>query len=388
MIREDLNEGWMLTAAGGEIPPSLAPTLSAGLAALVPGTSHTVLLDAGLIPDPYRDANEVALQWMFDVDWRFSRLLRLAHADSEERVEIVFEGLDTVAEIRIDGELLEQTRNMHRSYRVDVTRFADGREHVLTVDLLSATAYAESERERLGERPSTYPTPFNYMRKMACSFGWDWGPDLRTAGIWRPVRVERWSPARLAAVRPIVRVDGATGMVDLQVDIVGGTDAPLTLTARVGDGSASSVTVTGAETARLSVAVPDARLWWPAGYGEQPLYPVEVALVDQAGESLDTWRHRVGFRSIQLHTSDDEWGTSFRLDVNGTAVFVKGVNWIPDEHFLTRITRDRLAARLTQAREANANLIRVWGGGIYESDDFYDLCDELGLLVWQDFLLA
>jgi beta-mannosidase len=383
-----LHDGWTLRATAGPVP---AEIVARELAATVPGCVHTDLLAAGLIPDPYLDAHEGDLIWMHTTDWRFSRPLRIAPAGADERVDLVFEGLDTVAAVLLGEVELGRTANMHRSYRFDVRALADGATRDLVVDLASATVHAQAERLRLGDRPSPYPTPYNYVRKMACSFGWDWGPDLRTAGIWKPVRLERWRVARLARVRPLVTVgpDG-TGRVELRVDLERsglGTAAAVQLRVEVAGQRRETVVAAGVDQAVVVAHVPDAPLWWPVGHGEQPLVPVTVSVLADGAE-LDRWSRRIGFRTIELDTGDDEHGTAFTLRVNGRPVFVKGVNWIPDDHLLTRVTRERLAARFDQALAANLNLLRVWGGGIYESDEFYELADERGLLVWQDFLLA
>ncbi|MCG2802905.1 MAG: glycoside hydrolase family 2 protein [Cellulomonas sp.] len=388
-----LHDGWTLRATAGPVPQDL---VGVTVPPAVPGCVHTDLLAAGLIADPYLDAHEGDLVWMHRTDWRFSRPLRLEPAAPDERVDLAFDGLDTVATLRLGDCELGRTVNMHRSYRFDVRALADGVERDLVVDLASATVYAEDERERLGERPSTYPTPFNYVRKMACSFGWDWGPDLRTAGLWKPVRLERWRTARLARVRPLVTVEpDGTGRVEVRVDLErSGLGEPHALVVRVEvAGQVQRARVAPDLDGVVVVArVPRAPLWWPVGYGEQPLVPLTVTVhdADEAGPdaALDTWTRRIGFRTVELDTSDDEHGTAFALRVNGRPVFVKGVNWIPDDHLLTRITRDRLAQRFDQALGAHANLLRVWGGGIYESEDFYELADERGLLVWQDVLLA
>jgi beta-mannosidase len=223
---------------------------------------------------------------------------------------------------------------------------------------------------------------------MACSFGWDWGPDLRTAGLWKPVRLECWSVARLARVMPFVTLDTAgTGRVELRVDLERLADGPLTLTAEILGHRVESAVNAGAASVTLVVDVPDAPVWWPIGYGEQPLADLTLTLSTDDQE-LDRWQRRIGFRSVELDTARDEIGTAFTFSINGQPVFVKGVNWIPDDHFLTRITAERVERRLDQAIAANVNMIRIWGGGIFESDDFYRACDERGLLVWQDFLLA
>ncbi|MFC7988303.1 glycoside hydrolase family 2 protein [Streptomyces pilosus] len=367
-----LTDGWILRHPDGT---------GDALPASVPGCVHTDLLAAGLIPDPFLGRNEAEVAWVGRRDWTYETELR-AGPGAYEQTDLVFDGLDTVAEILLDGRPLGRVRNMHRSYRFDVTGLS-GR---LAVRFASAHAEAEAVRGRLGERPGAYPEPYQYLRKMACSFGWDWGPTLVTAGIWRPVRLERWSTARIARVRPLVTVEDGAGRVDLAVEVERSrVEAPLAVEATAGGVSARAELDGTAGTVRLRV--PDARLWWPRGYGDQPLYDVELTLL-HGEEALDSWRRRIGFRTVRLDTSPDAHGTGFTLVVNGERLFARGVNWIPDDVFPSRITRDRYRRRLEQAAGAGVDLVRVWGGGIYESEDFYDACDELGLLVWQDFPFA
>ncbi len=406
MLSFDLHDGWTLCAAGGPIPEAIA---GRRVPAQIPGTVHTDLLAAGLIGDPYLDLNETTLEWMHRADWRYERELAVPPPAKDERVDLVFEGLDTVATVSLGDAVLARTFNQHRSYRVDVTEklSAAGDPAVLAVHFRSALGYAEAEADRIGARPAAYSHPFNMVRKMACSFGWDWGPDLQTAGIWRPVRLERWRTARLAAVRPLVTFDTdgfATVSVHVDVERSGlQPDSELTVratlshpTRRDTDGVEAAGTTIGAgvviagdaSSGVIELVVTDPKLWWPTGYGDQPLYQLGVELTDADGVDLGRWERRIGLRTVTLDTDDDQHGTAFVIRINDTAVFVKGANWIPDDHLLTRITRARLARRIDQAVGANLNLLRVWGGGIYESEDFYELCDEAGVMVWQDFLLA
>ena len=395
MLRTDLRTDWSVRAIGGD-PAGRVPEI---YSAEVPGCVHTDLMAAGVIPDPYLDGNEAALRWMYDVDWRYATVLDpgtvpLEPSSTGERVDLVFEGIDTIGTVRV-GEGSERvelgrTYNMHRSYRFDISSHLSGAPLELEVDLDSATAYAEAERTRLGDRPSAYPdAPFNFIRKMACSFGWDWGPDLRTAGLWKPVRLERWNVARLAQVVPIVTLDSAgDGRVELRIDLERlDSEAQLTLAAEVLGRRAEGTVDAGASTATLVIDVPDAPVWWPIGFGDQPLADLTLTLTNDDQE-LDRWERRIGFRTVELDTSPDGIGTRFTISINGQPVFIKGANWIPDDHFLTRITAEQIARRLDQASAANMNLLRIWGGGIYETEDFYRACDERGLLVWQDFLLA
>ncbi|MEU0274799.1 glycoside hydrolase family 2 protein [Streptomyces sp. NPDC006307] len=365
-----LTDGWSLRHDG------------ALLRARVPGCVHTDLLAAGVIPDPFVGQNETEIAWVGRQAWSY--VTELSHGSPHERTDLVFDGLDTAAAITLAGEALGTTRNMHRGYRFDVT----GRTGSLEVRFASAYDEAEAVRARTGERPNVYPEPFQYIRKMACSFGWDWGPTVVTAGMWRPVRLEHWSTARIDRVRPLVTVDGGTGRVEVRLRVERterGAGRPLTARAAVG-GCEAEVSFTGEEAVlRLEVAEP--RLWWPRGYGEQPLYDLEVTLLDE-GSALDTWRRRIGFRTVGIDRSADAHGTGFTFVVNGVRIFARGVNWIPDDVLPSRVTPERYRARLAQAAEANVDLVRVWGGGIYEDDAFYDACDELGLMVWQDFLFA
>jgi beta-mannosidase len=388
MIRLALHDGWQLTAAAGPVPENIAGRT---VPAQVPGSAHLDLLAAGLIREPYLDRVEEELVWAHRTDWRYATTVEAAAPAADERVDLVFEGLDTVATVELAGQVLGTTANMHRSYRFDVRELLTGAPADLVVTFRSALAYAEELQERLGSRPRAYAHPFNMVRKMACSFGWDWGPDLQTAGIWKPVRLERWRTARLAEVRPLVTVaEDGTGRVEVHVAVERsglGEAGELTLTAEVAGRTATAVVAPGDTAGVVTVEVPDARLWWPAGYGDQPLYDLAVTL-SAAGAELDTYARRIGFRTITVDTTPDEHGTPFTFVVNGRRIFVKGANWIPDDHFLTRITRERLERRVDQAVAAHMNMLRIWGGGIYETEDFYDVCDERGVLVWQDFLLA
>ncbi|MFD3333915.1 glycoside hydrolase family 2 protein [Streptomyces sp. NPDC058700] len=366
-----LHDGWKLRHEDALLP------------ATVPGCVHTDLLDAGVIPDPFIGRNETEIAWVGRRAWSYAT--ELAHDSGHERTDLVFDGLDTAAEVLLAGRSLGTTRNMHRAHRFDVT----GRTGPLEVRFTSAYEEADRVRALTGDRPNVYPEPFQYIRKMACSFGWDWGPTVVTAGMWRPVRLEHWSTARLAEVRPLVTVDDAAGRVELRVRTEragSGAGRPLRLRATVAD--AVSETVFEGDEAVLVLRVPEPELWWPRGHGEQPLYGLDVALLDEEGDPLDTWRRRIGFRTVEVDRSPDGHGTGFTFVVNGVRIFARGVNWIPDDVLPSRVTPERYRTRLAQTAGANVDLVRIWGGGIYEDDAFYDVCDELGLMVWQDFLFA
>ncbi|WP_405426613.1 glycoside hydrolase family 2 protein [Micromonospora sp. NBC_00617] len=385
MSRQALHDGWTLRATpGAQVPAEVA---GRSVPATVPGCVHTDLLDAGLIADPYLDDNELSLAWIGRTDWHYRTTFGVPAGD-HDRVDLVCAGLDTVATISVNGVEVGRTENMHRGHRFDVSSLLRDGDNDLAVAFESAYRYAEAQRERLGDRPNAYPEPFQFVRKMACNFGWDWGPTLVTAGIWQDIGLHAWSTARLAGVRPLVTLAGGDGRVEVHVEVERVADVPLTVRATVADVHAEVVVPAGQRTAVLALTVREPALWWPRGYGEQARHLLKVTLHAPDGDTLDGWSRRVGFRSVRLDTTPDDHGTPFVLSVNDVPVFVRGVNWIPDDAFPTRITRDRLAGRFDQAIGANVNLLRVWGGGRYESEDFYDLADERGLLVQQDFLFA
>jgi beta-mannosidase len=375
--------GWTLRPVGGPVPAEIAA--AAPVPATVPGTVHTDLLAGGLIEDPYTDDNERLLAWIGLVDWRYETAFDWA-PDGADRVELVFAGLDTVATVELNGRVIARTANMHRTYELDVTGALRDGPNALAVTFASAVRHADGASLAQGARPHVNHHPYNAIRKMACNFGWDWGPDLVTAGIWRPVTLRSWRVARLGTVRPVVGVDGDTGTVDVHVSVLAASAVPLVVTAAIGGGRVPVPVEDGA--AVVSVRVPGVERWWPRGHGGQRLYDLDVTLSEVDGAVLDRWQRRIGFRTVRVETEPDEHGTSCVIVVNDRPVFVKGANWIPDDAFPHRVGPGRYAARLAQAAAAGLNLIRVWGGGIFESDDFYAECDARGLLVWQDFLFA
>jgi beta-mannosidase len=374
---------WTLQALDGPVPQEVAGRI---IRATVPGTVHTDLLAAGLIPDPYLDGNEAELQWIGRTSWRYATTLTTASPQDGEHVELVFDGLDTVCEVRVGDHVLATPRNQHRAYRFDVTDLIAAGETELVVDFAPQLDAAEEASEALG--PRIYVGnghPYNAIRKMACNFGWDWGPDLVTAGIWRQARVERWRAARLGAVRTLATVVDGVGHVDVHADVIRDTRARLTLRVTC-EGRSTEADVGDGET-WVSLDIPGPELWWPRGYGPQPLSDLRVQLLAD-GDVMDHHDRRIGFRQVELDTTPDAEGTPFSLRINGEPVLVKGVNWIPNDCFPHRVDRDRYARRIADATDAGVNLLRVWGGGLFESDNFYDVCDETGVLVWQDLLLA
>ncbi|WP_244516870.1 glycoside hydrolase family 2 protein [Arthrobacter alpinus] len=386
-----------LSSAGGcswelrpttDVPAEAALGI-AGIPAVVPGEVHTDLLRAGLIPDPFDGNNESALAWIGLTDWQYRTVFTFSDAE-HARHDLVADGLDTAATIRLNGKVVASTANQHRSYRFDVRDFLVQGENELVIDFRAPVTFAREQREIIGDRPHTNHHPFNAVRKMACSFGWDWGIDIAGAGIWKAIRLESWTGARIASVRPLATLDAAgTGVLETHVELEwdGGPAAAGTAELSVSvAGVAGNVTVGSDDAvASLVLQLPEVAPWWPRGHGEQALHEVRVEL---SGVGNDRWSSRVGFRTIEVVTEADHDGTSFKFRVNGVDVYIRGANWIPDDALITRITRESLASSIGDAVESGMNLLRVWGGGMYESEDFYDICDEQGLLVWQDFLFA
>ncbi|SFI66322.1 MULTISPECIES: glycoside hydrolase family 2 protein [Microbacterium] len=391
MISRPLHDDWTLQAVAGPAPAHIA---GRAISATVPGTVHIDLLRDGLIPEPYQGENEALIAWVGRVDWTY-RTAFVWSPDSEERHDLVFDGIDTVADIVLNGGVLASVANQHRSYRIPVDAVLREGWNELEVRFRAPVPYANAQSLELGVRPRPYPLPYEAIRKSACNFGWDWGIATFTSGLWKGVRLESWSIARLDEVRVTATPDGDGGTVRVDARIErSGSDvaSAISLHATVVDpgtdaGALAAVTVPAdGEHVSLTLSLDDVARWWPVGYGDPHLYRVDIAL--RGADTLEARRHTVGFRTVHWDTAPDDIGAPFTLVVNDQPVFVKGVNWIPDDALPVRVDRARLAQRLDQALAANLNLIRVWGGGLYESDDFYDLCDERGLLVWQDFLFA
>src|SRR5690606_10718522 len=266
----ELHSGWTVRAAGGPAPATFP---DAAVPAVVPGVVHQALLGAGLIPDPYLDDNESALAWIGLVDWTYE-----LHFDARpeelaaEQLGLAFDGLYTVATVSLNGQALAEVANQHRRYRLDVTGLVQASGNHLVVAFRSPVRYANAQSLELGARPRPYPMPFEAIRKAACNFGWDWGIASFTSGIWRPVRLEAWSTARLAEVRVAATPTGDGGVVPAEVEVVLASDDELTIELEVAGVTADAVLAPGKTRASVRIELASARRWWPVGYGEQPLY--------------------------------------------------------------------------------------------------------------------
>ena len=398
-----LHSGWTLTAMNPEMAPAeLRDPLVSGIPATVPGEAALDLLNAGLIDDPFDGDNETKQQWIGDIDWRFTCRFDW-HDGGADRHDLVVYGLDTVATIELNSDPVAQTENCHRSYRFDINGLLHDGANELTVTFMSPVRYSDQAEQRRGYYPHTEHHAFNQIRKPSYTFGWDWGIDVANAGIWREIGIDSWSGVRLAEVRPLVDVSAdGTGILNVHVVVERAgkgrvmspmdahsqqTPVPVHVTLEgygtmlEADGSVGQ----GRNETTITIAVPEAKLWWPIGYGDQPLYAVSVT----AGADLQAaWSGRIGFRTTHVDTRADEVGRPFQIYVNDVPVHAHGYNWIPDDAFISRISKRDYERGIRDLVEANANMVRIWGGGIYEDDVFYDLCDEHGIMVWHDFMLA
>lgn len=353
--------------------------------ARVPGCVHRDLHRNKTIPDPFHGTNELDLQWIEHRDWEYRAEFKVTVGImDQEEVELVADGLDTLATVVLNGRKIANTANMFTPFRWSVkSRLKVGVNELCirftnTKDYLART-HADREFKEFNDPVGNS----NRIRKEQCQYGWDWGPRFVTTGIWQHIRMEGWTANRLEDVK-IRQRHPRSGRVfiDLTPELVRSDDEVR---------CEWVLSLAGREVSRGSgktIRVDQPQLWWPAGQGKQPLYELSVTVIDGEGCTVGTSEKKVGLRTIELDQGKDKWGRSFRFVVNGRPIFAKGANWIPAHSFVAGLKRADYERDLTSAVEANMNMVRVWGGGIYETEDFYDLCDELGLMVWQDFAFS
>lgn len=381
-IHQSLNGEWQFQEAGRE----------EWLPGTVPGGVHTDLLAAGRIRDPFVGDEEKRVLWVAERDWVYRRVFEVeTDLLAAPQVFLVCDGLDTLAEIWLNGQRIGGAENMFRQYRWNVRDTLRGGENELRVIFRSSVAYAAALQHQRPMIEVNDPLPgAPYVRKAPSHFGWDWGPKLAPTGVWRGIRLEGYTSARIDDLH--LRQHHAQGQVTLTATLTAERwdQAPLRATLRLTapDGqvqTAEADLVAGHGTIELAVEQP--QRWWPHGYGAQPIYQVE-AVLSSGGSILDRRGLQIGLRTIELRQEPDQWGRSFTFVVNGVPIFAQGTNWIPADSFPTRISRAQLDHLLGSAVAAHHNMVRIWGGGYYEDEHFYDLCDRLGLLVWQDFMFA
>ena len=355
------------------------------LSAVVPGSVYADLLDHGKMEDPYYRDNEDKAFDLMEKDYLYRRSFVLSGEElTGDALYLTFEGLDTVAEVSLNGCMILKSDNMHRTYRVDISDKAIAGENKLEIIFSSPNKeikkrYAQSPTN--GTRDCTVGFPL--LRKAHCMFGWDWGPRLPDAGIWRDVYLEKVDCARIESV--YVRQKHEEGRVTLKFE-------PEIEVLRKACACEVRYTVTAPDGTEWTaegdtLVIDDPELWWPNGYGSQPLYTVKAVLTAD-GKAVNEWTRRIGLRTMTMRREKDAWGESFETCVNGVSIFTMGADYIPEDNILRRVTPERTRQLLADAKLANHNAIRVWGGGYYPDDWFYDACDEMGIVIWQDFMFA
>ena len=363
------------------------------LPANVPGGVHTDLLALGKIPDPFVGDNEKRVQWVAEQDWQYRLMFRPEHEFiNQPHIWLVCDGLDTLASISLNGVHVGNTANMFRQYRWDVKSLLQSDSNALDIIFHSPVRYAalsQAIRPLPGVSQALPGGP--YLRKAPCQFGWDWGPQLPPIGIWKDIRLEGCHGARITDVHFIQHHTRHLVQVEAQVSMEQWDDAPKTARLQLTDPAGrileTSATIESGSETTLLLDVPDPQLWWPNGYGSQPLYTATVE-IHQAEELQDQRNYHLGLRTVELRQQPDEWGRSFTFVINGQPITAMGSNWIPADSFPTRITYTSLERLIRDAAKTHQNMLRVWGGGFYEDDCFYELCDRHGILVWQDFIFS
>ncbi|MBN2522354.1 MAG: glycoside hydrolase family 2 protein [Bacteroidales bacterium] len=374
------------------------------LPAEVPGCVHTDLIYNKKINDPFYRNNEKDLQWIDKEDWIYSCNFILDHNQiNKKQIYLLFEGLDTYAKVFLNDQLILETDNMFRTWRKDVKEYVvEGKNHLriefcsaidIGLEKLNKLGYglpAVNDQSEIGGLENKKVSVFT--RKAPYHFGWDWGPRFVTSGIWRPVKLILTNHSEIQTVHfKQVYVSKEEANVDALVVIHATKPGRYKIDIESGNNrsfmTSSFSFEEGIHEVMLPFLIKDPELWWPNGMGKQYLYTFKTIL-SKNDTIIDTLSNKIGLREIELVREPDSLGKSFYFRVNGKNVFAKGANYIPNDNFLSRVTKDKYENIIGSAAEANMNMIRVWGGGIYENDIFYDLCDKYGLMIWQDFVFA
>ena len=386
-----LDHGWQFR----QMVAGAQQSESGWMPATVPGDVHLDLLANKKIPDPFVRDNEAKLQWIENESWEYRLNFDATAAMlARSNLDLVFDGLDAASQVYVNGVPVLNADNSFRIWRVAVKRHLHAGKNLLRVVFPSPIKAAEAAAASDPFRLQSKTADKTYIRKAAFEYGWDWGPRFVTSGIWRPVRIEAWDKVRIAdfAIRQRdVSKDVAHLEAEVEIEAASAGSAKVTVQYSA-DGKPVTLTNMasvhpGRNLISFPVEIRQPKRWYPAGYGEQPLYQF-TAQVGTGGLVSDERKTKAGLRSIVLHRQLDKWGRSFELEVNGIPVFAKGADVIPFDSFPNRVTTADYRRILESARDANMNMIRHWGGGYYETEEFYSICDELGIMVWQDFMFG
>ena len=395
-----LNSGWefrqLVTGPTVVSANSAVNDASQWHPAVVPGSVHLDLLRNKLIPDPFYRDNEAKLQWIENADWEYRTTFQVTPALlAQKNVDLVFEGLDAYAKVYLNDKLILTADNMFREWRVNVKADLKAGANWLRIVFPSPIKTANEIAANDPWQSKTRVESKTYVRKAAYEYGWDWGPRFVTSGVWRPARLEAWDDALISnvSIRQLdVSANIAHLLAEVEVTAVAAGNVNVAVEYAVGSGKRADVSRTvqvqpGVNRIVLPIDIANPQLWFPAGYGAQPIYRFNTQL--RFGKQLqDEVLTKTGLRSIVLRREPDQWGRSFEFIVNGIPVFGKGADVIPFDSFPTRVTTQQYRQVLQSAVDANMNMVRHWGGGYYETDEFYDLCDELGIMIWQDFMFG
>ena len=354
-----------------------------------PSDVHLALMNGGIIPDPFYRDNEKQLQWIAEEDWLFETEFDIDKLLlNKEKVELVFEGLDTYADVFLNDSLILSANNMFRTWNVDVKELLQLKNNNLTIRFSSPT---KQNTIKQGGLSYLLPDKRGFTRKTAYHFGWDWGPTFVTSGIWRPAYIKAWD---VVIIRDVdinsLEIDEKQARFLVEMGIESAGDDTLKFQIYIDDKILEEQLMfvkRGKNTISVPAHVYEPKLWWPNGYGEQSLYQITVKVLDKSCV-LDEKTTTTGFREIELVQDIDSVGKSFYFKVNGVPIFSKGANYIPQDNFLPRVQKKDYEQLIMDAKRSNMNMLRVWGGGIYEDDVFYELCDTHGIMVWQDFMFA
>ncbi|WP_068942434.1 beta-mannosidase [Chryseobacterium timonianum] len=358
------------------------------LPAKIPGTVHLDLMNHKLIPDPFKDENEKKVQWVENEDWDYQANFDISFKEFDyDNIDLVFNGLDTFSEVYLNGKLLKKTDNMFRTWEIPVKEYLKQGTNLLQVKFKSAV----NEGKELAKKvPFAMPeSPRSFVRKAQYQFGWDWGPRLVTAGIWKDVKLEFWRNAKVNHIQVEQKLlTDSLAQVSFNMNIFAEEEGEYFTWFNLNRGMHKFHLNKGFNTIRLPYNIKNPKRWEPNGRGKPTVYATKISLYKKGGRIIRDINVTYGLRDIELIQEKDEKGKSFYFKVNGNPLYIKGTNWIPADSFSPRITKEKYQKLIKAAKEANMNMIRIWGGGIYEDEEFYKACDENGILVWQDFMFA
>jgi beta-mannosidase len=359
------------------------------LPATVPGTVHTDLLNNRLMTDPFYGSNEKAVQWYCEQSWEYyTKFTCSADVLERQNAELIFEGLDTYAKVFLNDSLILVADNMFRTWKVNCKKYLRAGSNDLKILFESAVKKGTEAASRL---PYTLPGDEKvFTRKAQYQYGWDWGPRLVTNGIWRSVTLTAWDDFQINNVHILQNLlTDSVVQLTFNVEVNCSTKDDYTFSIQQESHEIRNTfhLTPGKQTVELNYEIKNPKLWWPNGLGSANLYSFSCS-VSSKNKVRDSRIVTTGIRTIELFQQPDSIGNSFYFKVNGTPAFMKGANWIPPDNLLPRVTKEKYRFLLSKAKGANINMLRVWGGGVYEDNYFYDLCDSLGILVWQDFMFA